>query len=193
MYTPMRRQAGWVQQEQSDMCLALIIAKVAKGGFSHAVIEETHYLIKKPHPNLGEVKMRGVEFPGDRYVKPVIDRHRAMVRENKMDYCLSCRNSTTQNRQTCTWFNWMCAPPPDPLSQPKPELGPHPPRTTSVPPADNDGAYTSQLKGVLSRYVQMHTPLPHNHIFNIDVNTTDCNNDKDCIPDLLTDTGLSTS
>jgi len=27
-------QGGWVQLEQSDMCLALNMAKMAKGGFS---------------------------------------------------------------------------------------------------------------------------------------------------------------
>jgi len=37
----MRSQGGRLQLEQSDMCLALNVAKMAKGGFSHPAIEET--------------------------------------------------------------------------------------------------------------------------------------------------------
>jgi hypothetical protein len=38
-------QGSWVQQQQSDMRLALNIAKMAKEGYSHPAIEETKYLI----------------------------------------------------------------------------------------------------------------------------------------------------
>jgi len=48
MSATMAKQGGRVQQEQSDMCLALNMAKMAKGGFSHTAIEETQFLIKKP-------------------------------------------------------------------------------------------------------------------------------------------------
>jgi len=37
----MARQGGRVQLEQSDMRLALNMAKMAKGGFSRATVEET--------------------------------------------------------------------------------------------------------------------------------------------------------
>jgi len=37
-----------VQLEQSDMCLALNMARMAKEGFSQAAIEETKHLIEKP-------------------------------------------------------------------------------------------------------------------------------------------------
>jgi hypothetical protein len=37
----MARQGGHVQLEQSDMRLALNMAKMAKGGFSRAEVEET--------------------------------------------------------------------------------------------------------------------------------------------------------
>jgi hypothetical protein len=43
------RQGGQVQLVQSDMCLALNMAKMAKGGFMCAAIEETQQLIKKHH------------------------------------------------------------------------------------------------------------------------------------------------
>jgi len=48
MSATMARQGGRVQLEQSDMRLALNMAKMAKEGFSHAAIGETNYLIEKP-------------------------------------------------------------------------------------------------------------------------------------------------
>ncbi|KAF8251990.1 hypothetical protein K440DRAFT_636174 [Wilcoxina mikolae CBS 423.85] len=44
----MTRQGYPVQLKQSDMLLALNMARVAKGGFCRTTIEETLYLIKKP-------------------------------------------------------------------------------------------------------------------------------------------------
>jgi len=41
MSATMSRQGGWVQLEQSDMRLALNMAKMATGGFVHATIEVT--------------------------------------------------------------------------------------------------------------------------------------------------------
>jgi hypothetical protein len=63
MSATMARQGGWVQLEQSNMRLALNMAKRAKEGFSRAAIEETKYLVKKPRPEVREVKKRGVQFP----------------------------------------------------------------------------------------------------------------------------------
>ena len=48
MSATMARQGGRLQLEQSDMWLALNMAKMAKDGFSRAAIEETKYLIKTP-------------------------------------------------------------------------------------------------------------------------------------------------
>jgi len=48
MSATMARQGGRVQLEQSDMRLALNMAKMAKGGFSRAAVEGTQQLIKKP-------------------------------------------------------------------------------------------------------------------------------------------------
>jgi len=48
MSATMARQEAQVHLEQSDMRLALNMAKMAKGGILCAAIEETHYLIKKP-------------------------------------------------------------------------------------------------------------------------------------------------
>jgi len=54
MSATMARQGGRVQLEQSDMCLALNMAKMAKGLFSCAVIEQTQYLLEKPHAEVRE-------------------------------------------------------------------------------------------------------------------------------------------
>ena len=46
MSATMTRQGGCVQLEQSDMHLAFNMAKIVKGGFSRAAMEETHYPIR---------------------------------------------------------------------------------------------------------------------------------------------------
>jgi hypothetical protein len=50
MSATMARQGGHVQLEQSDIRLALNMAKMAKGEFSRREVEKTQYLIKKPRP-----------------------------------------------------------------------------------------------------------------------------------------------
>jgi hypothetical protein len=52
----MARQGGRVQLVQSDMRLALNMAKMAKSGFSCAAVEETQYLIQKPSAEVQEEK-----------------------------------------------------------------------------------------------------------------------------------------
>jgi len=83
MSATMARQGGRIQLEQSDMRLALNMAKMAQGGFSRAAVEETQYLIKKPHAEVREEKKVGVEFPGHNKVKAAIARHPAMLRQNQ--------------------------------------------------------------------------------------------------------------
>jgi hypothetical protein len=97
MSATMARQGGQVQVEQSDMCLALNMTKMAKGGFSHAAIEETQLLIKKSHAKVEEEKMRGVEILRHNKEKAAIKRHLAMVPKNQTDSCLHCQNRTAQN------------------------------------------------------------------------------------------------
>jgi hypothetical protein len=48
MCATMARQGGRVQLKQYDMHLALNMANMAKGGLSHAAIEETQQLMTKP-------------------------------------------------------------------------------------------------------------------------------------------------
>jgi len=100
MSATMVRQGGQVQLEQSDMRLALNMAKIAKGGLSRAAIEETQRLIKKPRAEVREEKKRGVEFPGHQKVKAAMESHPAMVYKNHMAGCLPCQNCTAKNPQT---------------------------------------------------------------------------------------------
>jgi hypothetical protein len=60
MSATMARQGGRVQLKQSDMRLALNMAKLAKEGFSRTAIEERKYLIKTPRPEVREENKRGV-------------------------------------------------------------------------------------------------------------------------------------
>jgi len=112
MSATMARQGGQVQLEQSDMRLALNMAKMAKESFSRAAIEETKYLIKKPHAEVREGNKRGVEFPGHNKVKAAIQRHPAMLRQNQTSGCLPCHNGTAKNPQTRWRRKGTGAPPP---------------------------------------------------------------------------------
>jgi len=58
------------------------MAKMGKGGFSRATIEETKFLIKKPWAEVRQEKKWGVDFPGDKNVKAAMERHPAMLWEN---------------------------------------------------------------------------------------------------------------
>jgi len=78
----MARQGGRVQLEQSDMRLASNVAKMAKGGFSPAAMDEMQYLLKEPRAEVREEKKRGVVFPGHKKVKAAMKRHPAMLHQN---------------------------------------------------------------------------------------------------------------
>jgi hypothetical protein len=100
MSATMARQGGQVQLELSNMCWALNMAKMAKEGFARTAIEETKYIITKPHAEVREQKMPGFEFPRRRKVKAAIQRHRAMLCLNQMSSCLPCQNGTPKNPLT---------------------------------------------------------------------------------------------
>ena len=100
MSATMVRQGGGVQLEQSDMLLALNMAKMATGGFSCAAIEEMQQLNKKPRAEVREEKKRRVEFPGHKNVKAAIERHPVMVYRNHTAGCHPCQNGTAKNPQT---------------------------------------------------------------------------------------------
>jgi len=100
MSPTMARQGGRVQLEQSDISLESNMATMAKESFSRAAVEEKDYPIKTPPAKVREEKMRGVEIPGHKQVKAVIQRHPAMLRQNQTSGCLSCENGTAKNLQT---------------------------------------------------------------------------------------------
>jgi len=184
MSATMARQGGRVQLEQSDLCLALDMAKIAKGGFSLAAIEETQHLINKPCFKVQEEMKWGVGFLGSKNTKAAIQRQLAMVQENQIDGCLPCHNGTAKNPHT----RWRC----NGTGAPPPELVPPPPGTPPGPPGDDDWALSSEIEVVPPNDVFTHTPLPMLKFFNLDAYAKDCKCSKDCIPDLLSDKRTST-
>jgi len=184
MSATMARQGGRVQLEQSNMRLAMNMAKMAKERFSHAAIEETEQLIGKPRAEVRERNKRGVAFPVHDKVKAAIERHLAKVRENQTGGCLPCTNGTSKNPQTCRRRKGMGATPPRPA--------PPRPRTPPAPPDDSERTQSSGTEGVPPGYLYIHTPLPSARFFNLDSYTKNRMHNKDFIPDLLTDEGPST-
>jgi len=185
MSATMARQRGRVQLEQSDMGLALNVAKMPNGGFSRATFKETHQSIKKPRAEVQEEKKRGVEFPGDKNVQAAIERHPAMIRENQMKGCLPCHNGTAMNPQLRWRPKGTDAHPPRPVP-PRPKMPP-------APPGDSGGNQSTEIEVLPPGYIYIHTPLPNAQCFNHDAYAKDCKPGKDFIPDLLTDQGPSTS
>jgi hypothetical protein len=146
------------------MHLALNMAKMAKGGISHAAIKEMEQLIKKPCTEVREEKKRGVEFPGHQMVKAAIQTHLAMVYKNQTDGCLLCQNGTAKNPQT----HWRCkgtAAPPLELAEP-PHRTPPPPRTPRAPQRDSEGHESYEIEGMPSLCVYIQSSHPNTPFFN---------------------------
>jgi len=185
MSATMARQGGRVQLEQSDMRLALNMAKMAKEGFSCAAIEETQQLIKQPCAKVWDEMKRSVVFSRLNRMNAAIQRHPAMFHENQTYGCPPCQNGTANNRQTCWGQKSMGAPTPLPLP-PRPRMPP-------APPDDSERTGCSGTEGVPARYVHIHTPLHSCRLLNLDPYPKDHMHDIDSIPDLLTDDGPSRS
>jgi hypothetical protein len=152
MSATMARQGGCVQLEQSDMRLALNMAKLAKEGFSHAAIEETKYLINKPHAKVQEVKKRGVEFPGHKKVKAAIQRHPATVRQNQTSGHLPYQCRTAKNPQTRRRREGTGTPPPAQRRVRTPEPTPPPPGMPTAPTSNTPGAQPSEIVNLPAGY-----------------------------------------
>jgi len=179
----MARQGGQVQLEQSAMQLALNMAKMAKEGFSHAAIEETQQLIKKPHSEDREEKKRGVVCPWHYKVKAATERDPAMIYQNHIDGCLPCQNGTAQNPQTCWRRNTTCAPPAEPAA-PLPGTPPLP-AMPPAPPGDTEGNESYEIEGMPSSWVYIHCPHSNTQFFNHNAYAKNCKLNTDYIPDLL--------
>jgi len=177
MSATMVRQGGRVQLEQSDMRLALNMAKMAKGGFSRAAIEETQQLIQKPRAEVREEKQRGVEFPGHQKVKAAMERHPAMVYKNHTADCLPCQNGSAKNLVTRWRRKETAAPPPEPAAPP--------PGMPPAPPGAAEGNGRDEIQGMPSSCVYMHSPLPNTQFFNHNAFAKESKRDNDFIPDLL--------
>jgi hypothetical protein len=98
------------------MRLALNMAKIARGGFSRAAIEETQQQIRKPRAEVRDGKKWGVEFPRNKLVKPLIEWHPAMVYTNQTDSCIPCHNGTARHPQPRGRCSQTGAPPLEPAA-----------------------------------------------------------------------------
>jgi hypothetical protein len=143
------RQAGRVQLEQSDMHLASNMAKMGKGGFPRAAIEDTQNLIKTPRAKDQRKRKRGVVFPGHNKLKAAIERHLELVHETQMDGCLPRQHGSAKHPQSCRRRKGTDAPPPQ---RALPRSG--------TPPLPSDDDEISKAEGVPPAYVYLHTPLP---------------------------------
>jgi hypothetical protein len=182
----MGRQGGRVQLEQSDMRLALNMAKMAKKDLSRAAIEETQYRIKKPSAQVREEKKRDVEFPGLKKVKAVIERHPAMLRQNQTSGCQSCHNGTTKNAHACWRRKGPDALPPARRREPSPEPTPSSPVTLPAPTDNTSGAQPSEIVNMPAGYMYSNTAPPGAEIFDDDEETK---HDAHFDPDMLADEG----
>jgi hypothetical protein len=186
MSATMARQAGRVQLEQSNMHLALNMAKMAKEGFSRTAIEETKYLIKNPRTEVREEKKRGVECPGYKKVKSVIQRHPAILRHKQTSGCFLCQNGTPKHPQTGWRHKGTVAPPLTRCRVRTPEPTTPPPSTSPAPTGNTSGAQPSEIVNLLAGYTNPHTALPCAEFFEDDQDTE---HDTDLDPDMLTDDG----
>jgi len=187
MSATIARQRGWVQLEQSDMRLALNMAKMSKGGFLGTTIEQTESLMKKSLAEEWEEKEWGVQLPGHNNGEAEMEIHLARRRENPTDGCPHCEPGTAQNPQTGWRRKGTGTPPPERLREQTPEPMPDSPGIPPVPPGDKEGDHASDIAGVPPRYVYLHTPLPSTQYFNYDAYAKDCKRGKAFNPDLLTD------
>jgi len=164
MSATLARQGGRVQLEQSDMRLALNMAKIATGWFSCAAIEETQQLMKKCCAKVQEEKKWGVRIPGHHKVKVAIESHPAMVYKNQIDRCLPCQNGTAKNPQTCWRRKGAAAPPPDLAASPPgrpPPLG-----AQHAPQGEIDGYESQEIQGIPTLSVYIHSSHPNSPFFN---------------------------
>jgi hypothetical protein len=90
-----------VQLEQFDIHLALNMAKMPRGGYLHAAIEEMQKQNMKTHAKVDTVKKWGVVILVYTKVKTAIERHPAMVRENQIHSYLPCQSDTAIIPRPC--------------------------------------------------------------------------------------------
>jgi len=188
MSATIARQQGRVQLEQSDLRLALNMAKLTNEGFSRTRIDEMKYLIKKPRAEVREEGMRGLKSPGHKEVKAAMERHPAMLHQHHTSRCLPCQNCTAKNLQTGWRRKGTGAPPPALRRQLMTSL----PGTPPAPTGNNSGAQSSQMVNLLAGYAYSHTSCTCAEFSNLDASAQDSQHNTDFDPDTLTDGGTST-
>jgi hypothetical protein len=159
MSATMARQGGRVQREQSNMRLASNIAHMAKDNISHTAIEETKYLMKKPHTEVGKGTKWSADFPGNKTLRAAIQRHLAMLRQNQTSGCLPSKHGTAKNPQTSWRRKGTGAPPPARHIVRTPEPNPPPPDTVSANTGNPSGAPLSEIVNLLAGYTSSHRAL----------------------------------
>jgi hypothetical protein len=186
MSATMAKQGGWVQLEESDMRVALHMAKMAKEGFLRATLEETKYLINTPRAKVREEKKRGVEFPRNKKVKAPIQEHPAMLHHNQTSGCFPCQNGTAKYPQT----GWRCkgtAVPPLVRRRVRTPVLPPPPQGLPPGPTGNTSrTQPSEIVNLPAGYTYSHSALPSAEFFKDDQDTE---NDTDFDPDMLINDG----
>jgi hypothetical protein len=106
-----------------------------------------------------------------------MERHPAMVYKNPMAGCLPWQNGTAKHPQTRWRRKETAALPPQPAASlpRRPSLPGMPPER----PADTWGNENYEIKGMPSRCMYMHSPLPNTHFFNHNAFAKDSKRDKD--------------
>jgi len=192
MSATIARQGGRVQLEQSDMCVALNVGKMAKEGCSPALIEVMQFLIENPRTEVQEEKKRGVEFAWHNKVKAAIERHLAMLRQNQTAGCLPCHNGTAKNPHTQWRRKGTGAPPTDRRRQSTSEVTPPLPEMLPAPTVNSSRAQWDQIINLPAGYAYPNTSPPCAEFFTLDASSPDSQQDTAFDPDMLTDEGTST-
>ena len=159
---------------------------MAKKGFSHAALQETRYLRKKPHAEVREQSKRGVEFPGHNKGKAAIQRHLAMLCQNQTFGCLPCQNGSAKNPQTRCRRKGTNAPPPARRGERIPEPTAPPPGTLPASTGNTSGAQPASIINLPAGYTYSHTAVRSAEYFEDDQVTE---HDTDFDTDMLTDEG----
>jgi len=191
MSATMARQGGQVQLEQSDMCLALNMAKMAKEEISHYTIEETQWLINKPRTKVDEEKKQGVEFPGHIKVQAAMERGADMLPQNHMAGCLPCQHGTVKHPPTLWGCKSTGAPPPNHGRQPGPDLKPSLSGMPPAPTSHTSSAQLCQIENLPATYLYSDTTPPSAECFTLDAYAQDSQHNTYFDPDMLTDEGIS--
>jgi len=83
MSATMGRQGGRVQLEQSVICLASNMAKIAKGGILRIAIKKMQHQFRKPRATVRDENEQGVKLAGHKKMKAAIERQPAMLCQDR--------------------------------------------------------------------------------------------------------------